>query len=278
MDYKRIMGIPSTTASPDYNHLAADFDRFLHLIEPVATALLERLPSLAAGQTVLDLACGTGEPGLTLARRCPQVQLLGVDSAAAMIATAASKATRAGLTNARFAVMSSDALTLADSSVDAAISRFGLLMFGDVPGSARELGRVLRAGGHFSLAVWDELSQNTLIHAIMTVLRGHLPKGSGSPMDDVQKWAAEGLRLQLLKDAGLGVVQSEMFSWTYHFRDFAELWELLGRMGHFTGQAALPPQSQPAVQTELHASLSQYRQEDGTYVLPHTCRLIWGRR
>jgi ubiquinone/menaquinone biosynthesis C-methylase UbiE len=272
------MSTPSESALPDYNHVASDFDRFLPLIEPVAGVVLARLPALAAGQTVLDVACGTGEPGLTLARRNPQARLLGVDSAAAMIAIAQGKAARAGLRNARFEVMSSDALTLADRSVDAVISRFGLLLFGDVPASARELGRVLRPGGSFSLAVWDDMEKNTLVHTMMRVLGGHLPKEHKSPLDALQQWAADGVRLRLLNDAGLGVVESEMFSWPYRFESFAAVWDLLSLMGHFTGSSALPKDAQQTVQAELLASLAAYRQADGVYLIPHACRLIWGQR
>ncbi|HEX8678713.1 MAG TPA: class I SAM-dependent methyltransferase [Chthoniobacterales bacterium] len=48
-------------------------------------AILEHLPPPTLGARVLDVACGTGEPGLSLARRSPDVQLLGVDAAAGMI-------------------------------------------------------------------------------------------------------------------------------------------------------------------------------------------------
>src|SRR4051812_8850174 len=130
------MSPPSPLPMPDFNKMAAHFDRFLPLIHPVGLAVLDHLPALRAGADVLDVACGTGEPGLTLARRSPGVHLLGVDSAPAAIDLARAKAARESLANARFEVMSSDSLTLADESVDAVISRFGLLMFGDVPASA----------------------------------------------------------------------------------------------------------------------------------------------
>lgn len=272
------MSTPPAPPIPDYNHLAADFDRYLPLVHPVTLALLEHLPEPAPGQTVLDVACGTGEPGLTLARRAPRVHLIGVDSAAAMLEVARSKAAREALPNIRFEVMPGESLTLASASVDAVISRFGLLMFGDVPASARELGRVLRAGGQFSLAVWDELAKNTLISAAVTVLRDYLPKEHASPMARIQELAAEGLRTRLLKDAGLSVVHSEMFGWSYTFTNFEQAWDLVSRMGNFTGQATLPPEVQPEFKLSLSAALAAYRQPAGAYVIPHACRLIWGQR
>lgn len=272
------MSAPSTLPTPDFNRMAASFDRYLPQIHPVTLALLEHLPAPEAGATVLDVACGTGEPGLTLARRSPGVHLLGVDSAPAMIEVARSKVASESLANARFEVMSSDSLTLADESVDAVISRFGLIMFGDVPASARELARVLRKGGHFSLAVWDDMTRNTLMYTLTMVLREHLPEGHESPLHRLSEWAGEGLRARLLEDAGLGTVCSEMFDWMYEFDSFEEPWDLVGRMGMITGQAALPPEAQQQIKLELSESLSAYRQPSGGYRIPHACRLFWGQR
>lgn len=261
---------------PDFNKMAADFDRFLPQVHPVSLAILDHLPAPAAGQTVLDVACGTGEPGLTLVRRCPGVHLLGVDSAAAMIEVAQHKVAREGLTNVRFEVMGSEKLALADASVDAVISRFGLLMFGDVPASARELARVLRPRGAFSLAVWEDLARNTLVNATWNALRAHLPKDHDSPMDRFKEWAGDGVRTQLLAEVGLDAVRSEMFSWQYRFDSFEGAWSLMSRMGHFTGQDALPLEVQKIVKQDVCDALAPFRQESGAYVIPHTCRLIWG--
>ena len=59
--------------------------------------------------------------------------------------------------------------------MDAVISRFGLLMFGDTAVSARELARVLRVGGSFSVAVWDDPDKNTLVKTVVAALRPHVP-------------------------------------------------------------------------------------------------------
>jgi ubiquinone/menaquinone biosynthesis C-methylase UbiE len=272
------MSTPSAVPTPDFNRMAASFDRFLPQIHPVTLALLDHLPALATGASVLDVACGTGEPGLTLARRSPGVHVLGVDSASAMIEVAQGKVARESLGNVRFEVMSSESLALADESVDAVISRFGLMMFGDVRASARELARVLRRGGHFSLAVWDDMTRNTLVHSLTVVLREHLPKGHESPLNRLNEWAAEGLRARLLEEAGLGTVRSETFRWMYEFDSFEEPWDLVSRMGMITGQAALSPEAQQQIKLDLSESLSAYRQPSGGYRIPHACRLFWGQR
>lgn len=272
------MSSPPAVPTPDFNRMAANFDRFLPQVHPVSLAVLDRLPEPPAGSVVLDVACGTGEPGLTLARRSPGVRLLGVDSAPAMIEAARGKAARESLENVRFEVMASDALSLPDGSADSAVSRFGLLMFGDVPASARELARVLRPGGHFSLAVWDEMDRNTLVYKLTLALRKHLPEAHGSPLERLQEWAGEARRAEVLADAGFGAVHSEVFAWMYELDSFEGPWELLSRMGAMTGQAGLTAEAQEQVRSDVLESLSLYRQPSGGYRIPHACRLFWGQR
>ena len=108
---------------------------------------------------------------------------------------------------------SSKRVPCADSSLDAVLSRFGLLLFGDVQASAHELARVLRVGGSFSLAVWDAPADNTLVHALLTALRPRVPAELMAPFDQMAAWAAEGRRTRLLQDAGLKEVRSEDFRW-----------------------------------------------------------------
>lgn len=272
------MSAPSAVPMPDFNRMAGSFDRFLSQIHPVTLAVLDHLPAPAAGATVLDVACGTGEPGLTLARRSPEVRLLGVDAAPAMIEVAQGKVAAESLANARFEVMSSESLGLPDESVDAVISRFGLLMFGDVKGSAREVARVLRKGGHLSLAVWDDMTRNTLVYALMGVLRDHLPKGQESPLIRMNELAVEGVRARMLEEAGFGEVRSEMFGWEYEFDDFEGPWALLDRMGMTSAQGQFPPEAREPIKLQLMDALSPYRLPSGGYRIPHACRLFWGQR
>ena len=273
------MSSPDAFALPDYDQLAAKFDRYLPLIAPVGLAIIDRLPTLPPGAQVLDVACGTGEPGLSLLRRVPGITLLGVDVAEGMIAVAQAKAARSGLDNARFQVGTMDKLPCTDGSLDAVLSRFGLLLFGDVEASARELTRVLRVGGSFSLAVWDAPAGNTLVSALMTALRPRVPPELMAPFDQMSALAADGLRARLLHDAGLREVRSEDFTWHYVFPDKESWWQFLAGGGMFARHfAQLNAVAAEQVQTEVTDALAVYLQEDGSYQVPHTCRVYSGTK
>ncbi len=273
------MNSPHAPALPDYDQLAARFDRYVSLIVPVGLAVLDHLPTLPPDAQVLDVACGTGEPGLSLVRRAPGFRLLGLDVAAGMIEVAQAKAARSGLDNARFQVGTMDRLPCADGSLDAVLARSGLLLFGDVEASARELARVLRVGGTFSLAVWDAPAGNTLVNALMTALRPHVSSELMAPFDQMAASAAEGLRARILYGVGFKGVHSEEFTRHYAFPDPEARWQFLAGGGMFASHFAQPNAAAAArVRTEVTDALAAYRQEDDTYQIPHTCRVYSGMK
>ncbi len=269
------MSSPPVVDPWDFERKAAVFDRYLPLIEPVGRAVLDQLPPLEDRASVLDVACGTGEPGLTLARRAPSVRLLGVDGASAMIEVARVKAAREGLSQARFEVMAAEHLAYGDHTFDAVISRFGLLMFGDTLASARELWRVLRPGGAFSLAVWDDMATNTLVGAAIAALRPFVPAELIAPFESMPG-ALAGERL---REAGWTDAQTAPFHWQYEFPDGGALWEFVSGPGIFARHfAALEERDKPRVHEQVRERLAAHRRADGSYGIPHACRLWWGRR
>ena len=270
------------TSSPvtlDYDNAAAQFDRVLPYLSPLTDAMLAHLPALSAGTQVLDLGCGTGEPGLSLGRNHPEVLVLGIDSAPAMIEVARSKVRRDSLANVRFEVMSMENLTLAPNSQDIAISRLALLQFEDWLASTRELARVLKVDGHYCIAAWDRLSSNVVAHAVYVVLRDLLPEQYTSLFRTFDEKATKGPREKWLRDAGMRSVSTEIFYWDYQAADFATIWEILSGPGTFQQMFAPLNDEQRAEASEhLREVLSQYRTAEGSYIIPHECRLLWGQR
>ena len=91
---------------------------------------------------VLDLATGSGDLALAIARKVPEAEITGADFCAEMLAVARRK----GLTNTVVA----DALQLPfpAGSFDVVTVAFGLRNMADWSAALGEMRRVLRAGGH----------------------------------------------------------------------------------------------------------------------------------
>lgn len=97
---------------------------------------------------ILDVATGTGDLAIAMARRIRDVQVLGVDLSEQMLDVARRKIEARGL-DGRIVLDRGDAerLAVADASVDVATVAFGVRNFGDLGAGLRELARTIKAGG-----------------------------------------------------------------------------------------------------------------------------------
>ena len=131
--------------------IAGDFGAIAREIgAPEAETFVARL-ELAPGARVLDLACGTGNVSIPLARRGAVVT--GLDIAPNLLEEARERAAREGLP-IRFDEGFAEMLPYPDGSFDVLVSMFGI-MFSPLPDAvASEMARVLRPGGLLALANW----------------------------------------------------------------------------------------------------------------------------
>jgi SAM-dependent methyltransferase len=238
-------------------------------------ALLGNLPAPADG-LILDLGCGAGVPTFEAARQNPGARVLGVDRADRLIDTARELATAHAIGNADFEVMSLDALTLPDKSVDAAISQFAFLQEGDVAASTRELSRVLKDRAPFSVAAWDAMELNTLISHAVQVLQRHVPTELLPDFDYLTELATPGLRERLLSDAGISTLHTEMLSFQLSTPSAAAVISAPVPFGR--AHDSLAKGELEIVKSELEQEMAEFRTADGTYTFPVACRLFWGSK
>ena len=117
---------------------------------PVGTAMIERL-HIGDDQQHLDIAAGTGEPGLTVAKLAPRGHVVLTDLAAEMLDVATRRAKAQGITNFETKVCSADDLPFGDATFDSISVRFGYMFFPDVAKATAEFARA--QAGRTSLLV-----------------------------------------------------------------------------------------------------------------------------
>ncbi|MEQ1801886.1 MAG: class I SAM-dependent methyltransferase [Gammaproteobacteria bacterium] len=120
----------------------------------VKTALIVQA-NLAAGQRVLDLACGTGTLAIWIKQHCPQASVSGIDGDASILAIASRKA-RGAHAAVQFDHGLSYRLPYPDAQFDRIVSSlfFHHLSWNDKLRTGRELFRVMRPGGELHVADW----------------------------------------------------------------------------------------------------------------------------
>ncbi len=123
---------------------------------------------LAAGQKVLDVACGTGVLAREAIKRVgPSGSVTGLDRNEGMLAVARREAPGLEWRPGR-----AEALPFADGAFDAVLSQFGLMFFEGRVAALKEMWRVLRpSGGRLAVAVWDALDRSPGYAAMTALLR-----------------------------------------------------------------------------------------------------------
>jgi SAM-dependent methyltransferase len=116
---------------------------------PVGAAMIGRL-GIAGDQQHLDIAAGTGEPGLTVARLAPAGHVVLTDLAAEMLGIAARRADAQGITNVETTVCSADDLPFGDAAFDSVSVRFGYMFFPDLAKATVEFARCSGRAGAFA--------------------------------------------------------------------------------------------------------------------------------
>jgi len=262
----------------DWNRIAEKFDLLLPYIAPVGDALIERL-HMHPHDRVLDVACGTGEPALTLARRYgDEVDVMAVDQAEGMVRAARAKAEREALRGIAFRTMPAEELAFGDATFDRVVSRFGLMLFQDPARALAEFWRVLKPGGRFALAVWGEPDQMSSLRITVEALEPHLPEGVGTPLLQVTSMGAPGIIEAALEAAGFTGFEVSRHQLDYTFDSFEAYWRLVGDSAILATQLdALGPGLRDTVRNEVAALAAAYH-KGGRLVLPHTYLIASGPR
>lgn len=135
-----------------FNKIASDYDRLNHILSLNIDRCWRRKAVRLLADTkeplrVLDVACGTGDFTIAIARKMPQGSLVvGVDISEGMLTIGREKVARAGL-GAEMLVADCEALPYKDGEFDRIAVGFGVRNFENLERGLGEMFRVLRPGG-----------------------------------------------------------------------------------------------------------------------------------
>ena len=135
---------------PPIDWSAGRYETIADQLAPISEHVIE-LAAPGANETLLDIACGTGNAALLAARGGAVVS--GVDVAERLIEVASADAAAEGL-SASFAVADAQALPFADDTFDVVVSVMGLIFAPDARRALAEALRVLRPGGRAFVSAW----------------------------------------------------------------------------------------------------------------------------
>ena len=219
---------------------------------PVTQQLIE-LAGIAAGNSVLDVACGSGDPAFAIAKVVgPRGRVVGLDITPDMIDGATALARDFGITNVEFRTMDSELSTNTASDLfDAVTCRFGLMYMPDPRAAACAWRGAMRSGGRIAVSTWASLP---LIGFVLDIVARHAPVPISNPEDPgIFALSSPTILADVLRAAGYTNIEVRALN----VPSFAELpseewWDMMARTAGplVTLLNALPPETYAEVRQD----------------------------
>jgi SAM-dependent methyltransferase len=225
------------------------------------------------GARVLDVACGPGHLAAAAAARGARAS--AVDLSSQMV-------TLAARSHAAVDVRQGDAeaLPFADATFDGVVCAFGLGHFPRPEVAAKELARVLVAGGRLAVSWWDlprSRTNGTFLDAIAAA--GAPPPPGLPPGPPVTRFSDEAALTALLTGAGLVDVTVTTHTWTHRAPSLDAWWH--GGLGGMARVTAAVRAHTPDVQQRIRGAfelLATAYARDGGYEIPNAAKLAVGTK
>ena len=251
-----------------WSAVAPGWERNADFIDERASGLTEALLEAAAivdGERVLELACGPGGLGLTVAERFPASEVIVSDVASEMTAIAAARARERGLANLMATDLDLESIDQPDDSFDVVLCREGIMLVPEPDRAAEEIHRVLRPGGRAAVSVWGSPEENPWLTAMLGALGDQLggtfpPPGTPGPLSLGNPERFSGA----LTDGGFEEIEVREVEVPWRGASVDEWWErttaLAGPVAKL--MAAQPPEVVEAIKGNAAERLSAYETGD----------------
>lgn len=251
------------------------------MFAPVTQALIEDA-GIARGNSILDVATGSGEPALSIADLVgPEGLVVGTDVVPEMVEAARRESARRKLQNVRFEVAFTDSLPFPADTFDAAVSRFGVMFFPSPSECLRDILRVLRPGGRIALAVWYLAEKNPFDYTVSRIVDRYVEAiAVKQGPSDMFRFATPGELLNLLLRAGGSAPSERLLQFSIRASISAEdFWTLRTELSERlrTKLALLSEPQRAEVKREAIEAIRAYSFENGIS-FPAEVLIVSGRK
>ncbi|MGB9377107.1 MAG: class I SAM-dependent methyltransferase [Mycobacteriales bacterium] len=220
------------------------------------------------GQTILDLAAGTGDTGFEAAVRIgPTGHLISTDFASNMVEVAIRRAKELAVTNVEFRVLNAESNDLETDSVDGVLCRWGYSLMLEPAAALAETRRVLREGGKHTLSVMGTPQDNPWGFRLMgsIVGLGLIPPPDPRHRGGLFSLADHDDLRRLISAAGFADLDIENQPFQLRFADFDDYWRFILE---FAGGVSIllrsfSDEQRAAVRQATESAIQEFRLSDG---------------
>ena len=254
-------------------------DFIMEFLRPMGEAIIEKL-EIKENDIVLDIAAGTGEPGLTIAGIAKNGKVVGTDLSDEMLCLADAGAAAKGLKN--YSTKTADAckLPFADHTFTKVSCRMGFMFFPDIQLAANEIYRVLKPGGRVAVSVWSAPDKNFWSTAATSVVKKHIELPTPAPdAPGMFRCSEPGLMTGIFAKAGFNYTGEQELTGQVDFIDADTYWqnridlsESLRAMLFGVGDATVS-----AIKKDV-CTLINANSINGRALLDYGATIIWGEK
>jgi len=172
-------GVNVQELSPDqtslgWSNIASVYEKAFERLTSQMSHEAIRLLDIKSGESVLDVAAGTGSFSLAAARAGHDV--LATDFAPGMIDRLQQRIDEEGLENISAAVMDGQSLELQDASYDISASVVGVIFYPDIAKGIAELKRVLKPKGRCAIVCWGAREKFEMMAYLAKAIQTAVPE------------------------------------------------------------------------------------------------------
>lgn len=251
----------------------------MEFLKPFGDEII-RLINPKGEDLVLDIAAGTGEPGLTIATMLNGGKVIITDLADNMLEIARENAIKRGIKNVETRACDVCELPFADNTFDAISCRFGFMFFPDMLLAAKEMIRVLKPGGKIATSVWNVPEKNFWVTAIMGIINKNMGLPAlmpGSP--GMFRCANDGIISDLFLQAGLKNITQNEIAGKMNFETTDVYWNMMTEVVSLAVAALskADDEMKNKIRKEVYQELSQ-KYPDGNILMDSSALVIYGKK
>lgn len=254
-------------------------DLVMDFMKPMGDEIVSLL-KIKDSDMVLDVAAGTGEPGLTIAKMLKDGKVIITDISEKMLEIARENASKKGIKNIETRICDVCELPFGDNTFDAISCRFGFMFFPDMPMAAREMVRVLKPGGRLATTVWNVPEKNFWVTAIGGTINRNMQLAPPDPeAPGMFRCAKSGLIQNLFHQAGLNNTSEKEVSSKMKCHSADVYWNMMTEVAapFVAALSNADDMMKKKIKDEVYRMVNQ-RFPDGDVIIDASALVIYGHK
>ncbi len=254
-------------------------DLTMDFLKPMGDEII-RLIQPQENDIVLDIASGTGEPGLTIASLVKNGKVILTDLSEDMLKIAQANAANRALDNVETVVCDVCELPFDNNTFDAISCRFGFMFFPDMLLAAKEMVRVLKPGGRLATSVWNVPEKNFWVTVIMSTINQNMALPAPPPgAPGMFRCATSGFLMDLFRQAGLQNLSEKEISGKLNAETTDIYWDMMTEVGApiVAALSKADEATKEKIKREVYEKMKQ-KYPDGHTVIASSALVIYGEK